>query len=216
MNDQRVLIADDHPVSRRGLRAMLETEPWVAEILEADTEQEAIRAAVTGQADLAVLDIQLLDGGDGITAARQLAKLRPQLRVMILTYSLDEADVERALRTGVAGYLRKDTPPEATIDAIRTVAGGGFVLGPQVGTALLAEFRSGPATRKAPFDQLTEREVVILAGLTEGDSNARIARKLGVSEKTVSNQMGQLFDKIGATGRVHAALLAQNAGIHPA
>jgi DNA-binding NarL/FixJ family response regulator len=214
MESRRVLIVDDHPVVRRGLRAMLESEPWVGEVLEAATAAEAVREAVTGKADLVVMDVALPDG-DGIDAATRLAQARPEARVAILTMSDDAAVVARALRAGVAGYLLKDTPPEAALDAMHTIACGGFVLGPRVGTALLATVRQGPVDLPAPFNRLNERERAILTRLAGGDSNARIARHLGVSEKTVRNQLSTVFTKLGVSDRVQAALLARDAGIAP-
>jgi DNA-binding NarL/FixJ family response regulator len=212
MDSRRVLIVDDHPVVRRGLRAMLESESWVREVREAATVNDAVREAVTGRADLVAMDVTLPDG-DGIDAARRLAQVRPEARILILTMSADDAVVERALRAGVSGYLLKDTPPEVTLDALRTVAGGGFVLGPRVGTALLTAISLGPTELPAPFNRLNDREYAILTRLASGDSNAHIARHLGVSEKTVRNQVSQVFTKLGVTDRVQAALLARDAGI---
>jgi two-component system nitrate/nitrite response regulator NarL len=212
VDNHRVLIVDDHPVVRRGLRAMLESEPWVSEVLEAATVAAALREAVIGRPDLVAMDVALPDG-DGIDAAVRLAQARPEARVLMLTMADDDAVVARALRAGVSGYLLKDTPPETTMDALRTVAGGGFVLGPRVGTAVLAMVRAGPIELPEPFNRLNERERAIMARLAAGDSNARIARYLGVSEKTVRNQVSLVFSKLGVADRVQAALLARDAGI---
>lgn len=210
--DQRVLVVDDHPVVRRGLRTMLEGEPWVAAVVEAATVAEAIRAAVTAKAHVVAMDVALPDG-DGIEATRRIMVAAPQTKILVLTMADDDDTVARALRAGARGYLLKSTPPDTVVDALRTVAGGGVVLGPDVGVALLAGLRRAPAQLPPPFDQLTSREREILARLVAGDSNAQIGRKLGISDKTVRNQLSAVFGKLSVSDRVQAALLARDAGI---
>jgi DNA-binding NarL/FixJ family response regulator len=209
---RRVLIVDDHPVVRRGLRAMLDNEPWVGEVLEAATAADAVRVAVGHPADVIAMDIGLPDG-DGIEATRRIVQARPDVKVLMLTMTDDEDVVAGALRAGARGYLLKDTDPDAVLDALRTVAAGGVVLGPRVGPSLLATLRREPASLPPPFDRLTGREREILARLAAGDSNARIARHLGLSEKTIRNQLSVVFTKLGVADRVQAALLARDAGI---
>ncbi|WP_229068761.1 response regulator transcription factor [Actinoplanes sp. DH11] len=208
----RVLIVDDHPVVRRGLRTMLEDEPWVAEVVEAAGVDEAVRQAVTRQVHVVAMDISLPDG-DGIEATRRILQARAEVAVVILTMAEDQHLVTRALRAGARGYVLKATDPDAVIDALRTVAAGGIVLGPAVGAAMLASLRHDPGRLPAPFDQLTTRERDILTRLAAGDSNARIARRLGLSEKTVRNQLTPIFTKLGVSDRVQAALLARDAGL---
>ena len=212
METLRVLIVDDHPVVRRGLRAMLETEPWVREVREAATVADAIREALTSEVDVIAMDVALPDG-DGIEATRRILLSRPAARVLVLTMSDDEDVVERAIRAGATGYVLKDTPPDTVVDALRTVGAGGVVLGPGIGPALLATRRREPAGLPPPLDRLTPRERAILARLALGDSNARIARHLGVGEKTIRNQLSMIFTKIGVADRLQAALLAQRAGL---
>jgi two-component system nitrate/nitrite response regulator NarL len=212
MDSRRILIVDDHPVVRRGLRAMLESESWVSEVLEAASVTDAIREAVSGDIDLVAMDVTLPDG-DGIDAATRLLRLCPKLRVMMLTMSNEDAVVVRAMRAGASGYLLKDTAPETALDAMRTIAGGGFVLGPGVGVRPIAALRDGPIELPEPFNRLSGRERTILGHLARGESNARIARELGVSETTIRNQLTVVFSKLGAADRVQAALLARDAGI---
>ncbi|GAA4700073.1 response regulator [Phytohabitans rumicis] len=211
---QRVLIVDDHPVVRRGLRAMLEGEPWVRDVVEAATVEEAVKEAVSQQVDVVAMDVALPDG-DGIDATRRIIQLCPRVNVLMVTYYDDEDRVARALRAGARGYVLKDTEPDTVVDALRTVANGGVVLGPRIGPDVLAALQRAPATLRPPFDTLTPREREILAGLVRGDSNPKIARHLNLSEKTVRNQLSIVFTKLGVADRVQAALLARDAGIEP-
>lgn len=208
-----VLVVDDHPVVRRGLRALLEAEAWVGEVVEASTAAEAVRAAVTHPVRVVAMDLALPHRDEGIEATRRILQVRPGVHVLVFTMSEDEELVTRALRAGARGYVLKMTSPDTLIDSLRAVAGGGVVLGPQVGTTLLSSLRRAPAELPAPFDRLTTREREILRRLAAGDSNARIARHLGVTEKTVRNQLTLVFTKIGVADRVQAALLARDAGI---
>jgi DNA-binding NarL/FixJ family response regulator len=212
MNPLPVLVVDDHPVVRRGLRTMLDSEPWVAEVLDAASVAEALQAAATREDLIVAMDITLPDG-DGIEATARLLRLRPGTRVLILTMSDEDDLVARSLRAGARGYVLKDTDPDAVVDALRTVAAGGVVLGPKVGPAVLAAFQRAPVDLPPPFDQLTTRERELLAHLTTGENNARIARHLGLSEKTIRNQVSNVLTKLGVGDRVQAALLARDAGI---
>jgi DNA-binding NarL/FixJ family response regulator len=207
----RVLVVDDHPVVRRGLRTMLDGEPWVCEVLEAATVAEAVRTVVTCQIHVVAMDVSLPDG-DGVEAVGRIMAARPEAKVLMLTMADDEEIVARALRAGASGYLVKETDPDTIVEALHTVAVGGVVLGPRIGPSVLAALRRAPADLPAPFDRLTARERDILARLASGESNARIARHLGVSEKTVRNQLSSVFAKLEVADRVQAALLARDAG----
>ena len=208
----RVLIVDDHPVVRRGLRVMLEGEPWVRDVTEAASVEEAVREAVTCQADVIAMDVVLPDG-DGVDATRRILEACPDAAVLMLTMADDEEIVARALSAGARGFLLKDTDPDMVLDALRTVASGGVVLGPKVGPAVLTALRRAPTVLPPPFDRLTARELEIVNRLAVGDSNAQIARQLNVSEKTIRNQMSAVFNKLNVSDRVQAALLARDAGI---
>ena len=212
MTGRRVLIVDDHPVVRRGLRAMLEIETWVSDVYEAATVVDAVREVTSRDVDVIAMDVGLPDG-DGIEATRRILLSRPDVRVLILTMSEDEQTVTRALRAGATGYVLKDTAPDAVVDALRAVAGGGVVLGPRIGPTMLTSVRRTPADLPPPLDRLTPRERTILARLAQGDSNARIARHLGLGEKTIRNQLSVVFSKLGVVDRVQAALLAHRVGL---
>ena len=209
----RVLIVDDHPVVRRGLRTMLEGESWVVEVTEAASCAEAVAAVAHGQVTVVAMDIALPDG-DGVQATGQILRHRPEVRVLMLTMADEEELVARALRIGARGYLLKDTDPDLVVDALRTVAGGGLVLGPGIGVAGLGSAQpAAVASLPPPFDRLTPRERDILGHLAAGEDNAQIARRFGLSTKTIRNQVSAILGKLGVSDRVQAALLARNAGI---
>lgn len=210
----RVLIVDDHPVVRRGLRTMLEGEPWVEHVAEAASVAEALKEAVSRHVHVVAMDVMLPDG-DGIDATRQIVRSCPDVMVLVLTMADDEDLVARAIDAGARGYLLKDTDPDTVIDSLRTVAGGGVVLGPGIGMTVLNSAQRAPAQLPPPLDQLTPREREILALLATGETNARIARRLGVTEKTVRNQLSGVFSKLEVHDRVQAALLARKLGVTP-
>ena len=210
----RLLVVDDHPIVRRGLRTMLEAEAWVDEVIEAATLAEALKAVTGGRIDVVSLDIALPDG-DGVGAIRRIVRACPDTRVLMLTMTDDDDVVARALRAGANGYVLKDTDPGAVVDALRAVAAGGTVFGPNIGRTLLSDLRPRLARLPAPFDRLSRRERDLLAGLAAGESNVEIARRVGVSEKTVRNQVSLLFAKLGVADRMQAALAARDAGLHP-
>jgi two-component system, NarL family, nitrate/nitrite response regulator NarL len=210
----KVLIVDDHPIVRRGLRALLEGQPWVADIAEAQTAGEAVRIALTFQANVVVMDIRLPDG-NGIDATRRILKANPQARVLVLTMTDDESTVLGALRAGANGYVHKDSPPDMLIDALRTVAGGGVVLGPAIGNKVVDMLSPALTKRRPPLDLLTEREYDILMRLAKGEDNARIARGIGVTEKTIRNQLSLIYTKLRVSDRVQAALLVRDLGLAP-
>jgi DNA-binding NarL/FixJ family response regulator len=211
MGGTRILVVDDHPVVRRGLRTLLDGEAWVEEVLEAATVAEALRAVVTRAVHVVAMDVSLPDG-DGVDAVGRIMAARPDVKVLMLTMSDDAEIVARALRAGARGYLVKETDPDTIVEALHTVAVGGVVLGPRIGPSVLSTLRQAPAELPAPFDRLTARERDILVRLASGESNARIARQLGVSEKTVRNQLSSVFAKLEVADRVQAALLARDAG----
>jgi DNA-binding NarL/FixJ family response regulator len=212
VDNQRILIVDDHPVVRRGLRSMLEAEPWVAEVVEAETVAQAVMEAVTGEVDVVAMDIGLPDG-DGVEATRRILQARPKAKILVVTMVDDEDAVSRALRAGARGYMLKGTDPDTLVDALCTVASGGVVLGPEVGPTLLTTLQGSQAELPPPLNKLTPRERDILSRLAAGDSNPQIARRLGLSDKTVRNQLSVVFTKLGVAGRVQAALLARDAGM---
>lgn len=205
----RVLVVDDHPVVRRGIVALLESLPWTAPPVEAATVADARRLATTERPSLAVVDVGLPDG-DGIDLVAELAVISPGCRALVLTMDGSAQTAQRALAAGAAGYLAKDADPQLVVDAVTTIASGGLVLGFDLAAGALQ--LTGPSTRGPgagePFDGLTPRELDVVRGVAEGLGNPQIARRLGISEKTVRNVLSGVLPKVGAGDRVRLALLA--------
>ncbi|MGQ0848668.1 MAG: response regulator, partial [Actinomycetota bacterium] len=206
----RVLIADDHPVVRRGLRAYLETVPGIEIVGEAGDGREAVRKALAMQPDVLLLDL-LLPEMDGIGVIEELRNHQSQVAILVLTSFTGEEQVVRALRAGAVGYLLKDAEPESVADAIRAVAAGDQVLSP----AAQAVVVSAATGRGAHYrlESLTSREREVLAGLGRGLTNRDLAGELSVSEKTIKTHVSSVLQKLGVARRTQAALLAVEWGL---
>jgi len=206
-----VLVVDDHPVVHRGMSALLAGVDWVGRTLIAESVAEALAEATTSRPDLAVVDVRLPDG-DGIEVVRQLKRLVPGCRALVLTMDAEPATIRRAVDAGAAGYLLKDCEPDLILDALSTLRHGGLVLGAEALTALSGR---DDTRLPAPFDRLTPREVTLAALVGAGLGNHSVATRLGVSEKTVRNQLSTVLVRVGARDRVHLAVLVRELGITP-
>lgn len=201
------LVVDDHPVVRRGLVALLTGESWAGEIREAATVGDALTIIHSASPTFAVVDLKLPDGS-GTSVIKALTSYAPGCRSVVLTMDGDARLVRAALDAGATGYLLKDTPPEDLVAALRTVADGGVVLGEQLGVA-----RTDRGMTGGPFRQLSPREVRIALLVATGATNSQIADRLGISDKTVRNQVSAITTKLDATGRVGIANLARENGL---
>jgi DNA-binding NarL/FixJ family response regulator len=202
----RLLIADDHPVVRDGLRAMLATQPDMELVGEAATGNQAVERARALHPDVVLMDLQMpgLDGPAAIAALREQA---PDVRVLVLTTYGTDADIARAVDAGVTGYLLKDAPREQLFGAIRAAARGESVLSPSVATRVLGRMR-------APAEEaLSPRELEILQAVARGLSNKEIGRRLYVSEATVKTHLLRIFGKLGVDDRTAAVTVALERGI---
>lgn len=204
-----VLVVDDHPVVRGGLVALMSTLDWVARTVEADGVARAVEVAETHRPDLAVVDLGLPDG-DGIDLTRRLRTLAPEVRVLVLTMSSSGDSAREALAAGASGYVLKETAPEVLLGALRTVADGGLVLGPNVGGGDLLGGEATQGAAPAPFDRLSPRELQLVRLVAAGRSNAEIARRMSLADKTVRNQVSSILTRTGAADRVQLALLARD------
>jgi two-component system, NarL family, response regulator LiaR len=213
-NDQpiRVLVCDDHPVVRQGLRTFLDAREDLEVVAEAADGEEAVRKARHLTPDVVLMDLLLPGDLDGIAATARILEERPDARVLVLTSYADDDSVLPAVRAGAVGYLLKDVDPADLEAAIRAAHRGESVLAPRITGAVLAA-----ATRddQGPpgLDQLTAREREVLALLGEGLTNRLIARRLGVAEKTVKTHVSNLLAKLGLADRTQAALLAAREGL---
>jgi DNA-binding NarL/FixJ family response regulator len=212
----RLLIADDQALVRAGFRKILESEPGLAVVAEADDGLAAVGAAARSRPDVVLMDIRM-PRLDGIEATRRIVeRSADRLRVLMLTtYGLDEY-VYEALRAGASGFLLKDVPPEELIAGVKLVAAGEALLDPSVTRAVIEEFvRRSPAPPKPAneLDELTERELEVLKLLARGQSNAEIAQTLVVSDATAKTHVAHVLMKLGVRDRVQAVIYAYESGL---
>ncbi|MFF0752576.1 response regulator [Streptomyces sp. NPDC004267] len=209
----RVLIVDDHPLFREGLKAALESTGSALVVAEATTAAEVPEAVAQHQPDVVVMDLSLPDVS-GIEATRRLTEEHPGLPVLMLTMSDDDASLLAALQAGARGYVVKGAGSDEVLSALRTVAAGGAVIGSDI-AARLSPLLSGSRMRDAEqlFPALTSREVEVLDLIARGHDNRRIARELVLSEKTVRNHITHVFDKLQVTSRAEAVARARDAGL---
>jgi DNA-binding NarL/FixJ family response regulator len=214
----RVMLADDEALIRTGIRLILETADDLEIIAEAGSGSEAVELVRRHQIDVALLDIRM-PKLDGLAAAEEISRLVPRTRVVMLTTFGEDEYVARALRAGAAGFLLKDTPPDGLIQAVRVAAGGEAILSPKITRHLIDRY-VGPEdlrgdTARKRLEVLTERERDVLVLISDGSSNAEIARSLLVSEGTAKAHVSRILTKLGCTNRVQAAILAHDAGLLP-
>ena len=208
----RVLVADDHPVVRQGLVALLESLEEFSVVAVASTGRQAIREAVLHRPDVALLDLQMPDT-DGFTAIRELARVAPGVAVCVLTMHDDDDSVFAAMRAGARGYLLKGAEQEDIARAVRAVARGEALLAPEVAGRVLGRLTDPPGPRPSPFPHLTPRELEVLDLVAAGRPTADIAQALGLSVKTVGNNVSSILAKLGLADRAQAAVVARDAGL---
>jgi two-component system, NarL family, response regulator LiaR len=201
-----VLIADDHPVVRHGLRAFLQLQEDFDIVGEAGDGHEAVAEVQKLRPDVVLLDL-VMPNLDGIDAIRQIRQASPDTKVIVLTTFADDEKVFPAVRAGAAGYLLKDVEPKELVDAIRTVHRGEGLLHPRVASKLMSEF-AGEHERADTFEALTDREKEVLRLIARGMSNREIARELVLSEKTVKTHVSNILAKLRLADRTQAALYA--------
>jgi DNA-binding NarL/FixJ family response regulator len=209
----RVLIADDHPLFREGMRGRLDRVADVAVVGEAASGDEAVELAHKLEPDVILMDIKM-PGLNGIEATREIQQASPQIGVLVLTMFEDDDSVFAAMRAGAKGYLLKDSGGEGVVHAIRAVASGEAVFGPGVAERILGFFSAprAAAPRRA-FPELTEREEEVLSLVAQGKSNQQIARQLFVSLKTVRNHVSNILLKLQVADRAQAVIRARDAGM---
>ena len=213
MDSLRILIADDHPLFRKGMRTLLTATADTEVIGEATTGREVIELAAALQPDVILMDLQM-PGVNGIEATRQILQTSPHIRILVITLFEDDASVFSALRAGARGYVLKDTKEEEMLRAIRSVGSGEAIFSPTIATRLM-DFFSAPQTAvpKEIFPTLTEREREILQWIARGSSNSEIARELALSVKTVNNYVSNIFSKLQVADRAQAIIRARDAGL---
>jgi len=209
----RVLIADDHPLFRAGLRAMLASVPDTELVGEATTGEEAVSLAADFQPDLVVMDVQMPET-DGIEATRKITRYSPHINVLVVTMFEDDGTVFQAMRAGAKGYVLKGANYAETLRAIRAVGHGEAIFSPRVAVRLVDFFSSiHPTTPPQAFPELSEREREILDLIARGHKNPEIAKRLYLSPKTVRNHVSTILHKLQVADRAQAILRAREAGL---
>ncbi len=226
----RILLADDHPIVREGLRAVLETQPDFEVIAEAASGDEALRLALSASPDILLLDLEM-PVMDGVEAIRRLRQQRPNARVIVFTAFDNDERIIHAVQAGANGYLLKGAPRDEIFRAIRVTMEGGSLLQPVIASKLLrhvGQQQSSGASSQSPnhqnhqnhqfhqmlpFEQLTERELEVLNLLAQGMPNKEIASQLVISERTAKFHVSSIMGKLGATNRTEAVSLAAQKGL---
>ncbi|MEJ2352836.1 MAG: response regulator transcription factor [Anaerolineales bacterium] len=212
MKPIRILIADDHPVFRFGMRALLETEADFEVVAEASTGEEAIALTNQLRPDIVLMDITM-PSINGIEATRHILEQNPETGVLIVTM-LDDDSLVPAMRAGARGYLLKGADGEETLRAIRAVAHGEAIFSPSIAERLAELVKSSdPEGVESPFPELTPRELEVLTLISQGMTNAEIAGRLSLSLKTVRNHVSNILNKLQVSDRLQAALRAREAGL---
>ncbi|MEU6021494.1 response regulator [Micromonospora sp. NPDC048871] len=210
----RVLLVDDQPLVRAGLRVLIADVPDMEVVGEAGTGAEAVRLTREVVPDVVLMDLRM-PGTDGIQATRQIIAAGGPTRVLVLTTFDDDEHVHGALRAGASGFLVKDMALEDILAAIRVVAAGDALIAPGVTRRLIAEFVRQPAaaSRSRSLAGITDREREVLALVGRGLSNAEIAEQLVISVATAKAHVARLFSKLGARDRVHLVIAAYETGL---
>ena len=213
MEPIEVLVADDHPMFREGVRSMLRREAGIRLVGEATTGSEAIALTAELQPDVILMDVHMPDV-NGIEATRRILHEHPHMRVLVLTMFEDDDSVFAALRAGARGYLLKGADKAEIVRAINGVASGEAIFGPAIAQRLIAFFAAPKAPVPPPvLPELSDREREILVLITHGLSNQEIADRLVVSLKTVRNHVSNIFSKLQVVDRAQAIIRARDAGL---
>jgi DNA-binding NarL/FixJ family response regulator len=203
----RVLIVDDHPVVRDGLRGMLQGQPDLEVVADVANGHQALAAVARHNPDVVLMDLRMPEL-DGVQATRRLRADHPSVRVLVLTTYDTDTDIVHAIEAGATGYLLKDAPREQVFEAVRAAARGETVLAPAVAAKLMNRMRAAP-----DHDQLTDRELDVLRLVAQGLTNRAIARRLRISEATVKTHLVHIYTKLDVDGRTAAVTTALERGM---
>lgn len=201
-----VLLVDDHPVVRTGLRSVIDAHPEISVVGEAATGEEAVALAEHLRPAVVLCDLRLGAGMDGVATTQELRRLEHPPYVLILTTFDRDAELLGAIEAGAAGYVLKDVPPDSIVDGIRRTARGEMVLSPEMSTRVMRGMRN-------PSARLTDRELDVLRLLATGASNKEIAKSLFVTEATVKSHLVHIFSKLGVDNRARAIRVGQDTGL---
>jgi DNA-binding NarL/FixJ family response regulator len=202
----RIVLVDDHPVVRLGLRGMLDAEPDLTVVGEASSGDQGVAVTLAERPDIVLMDLRM-PGGDGVSATERIRAAVPETRVLVLTTYESDRDILRAIEAGAGGYLLKDASPAELAEAVRAAARGETVLAPSVASTLVRQVRA-----PAP-PALSARETEVLRLVGRGLTNADIGKELFISEATVKTHLLRIFNKLGVTDRTAAVTTAMRHGI---
>lgn len=208
----RVVIVDDHPLFRDGLRGALASMPGIEVVGEAGDGDAAVEVVERLSPDVVLMDLQL-PGRDGVAATRAVRSSRPATAVLVLTMLDGDEAITAALRAGASGYLLKGADRAEIERAVTSVAAGGMVVGAGIAVRVRTWFATGAAAPSVAFPQLTQREQQVLDLVARGLTNSAIARRLMISDKTVRNHVSAVFAKLGVNDRAAAVAAARDAGL---
>ncbi len=208
----RILVADDHPVVRDGVVAMLSTQPDFTVVGEAANGREAVEMALALRPNVVLLDLEMPEL-DGVQALAQMRAACPEVRALVFTAFDTDDRIVGAVRAGAQGYLLKGAPRDELFNAIRVVSAGGSLLQPVVASKLLQRLSAPPVSHPPPGEALTDREQEVLVLLAQGRPNKEIAALLAISERTVKFHVSAILSKLGATNRTEAVTLAVQRGL---
>ncbi len=208
----RLLVVDDHPMYREGLRASLDGRDGIEVVAGVGSAEEALDAAAAVAPEVVIMDVNL-PGMNGVEATRALLERQPGIAVLVLSMLENAQSVAEALTAGARGYLVKGAARDEIVRAVHAVAGGQTILDGDLGAQVLAALATGDRPTGRPFPQLTTREHEVLDLLAAGLANAAIAQRLHVSDKTVRNLVSSVFAKIHARDRSDAIVKARSAGL---
>ena len=214
MTPIRVVVVDDHPLMREGMRALVASLTDIEIVGEAGDGEAACREAQLTHPDVVVMDLHM-PGVNGVEATRSILRVAPATRVLVLTMFEDDESVFAAMRAGASGYLVKGAQQDEIVRAVRSVAAGQAVFGPTVARRIIDFFAGGGRNTSPaePFPELTAREREVLDLIAAGHANAVIARRLVISPKTVSNHISAIFAKLQVADRAEAIVRARQAGL---
>jgi DNA-binding NarL/FixJ family response regulator len=207
----RVIITDDHPVFRQGLHGLLKALD-ITVAAEAESGPEAVKLSAELQPDVVIMDLHM-PGGNGIEATRTITRTSPRIGVLVLTMFRDDDSVFAAMRAGARGYLLKESGAQEIARAVRAVAAGEAIYGPEIARRVLTFFSNMPDLKQTAFPELTDREREVLELIAQGRNNQDIAGALFLSPKTVRNHISNIFMKLHVADRAQAIVLARQAGL---
>ncbi len=208
----RVVIADDHPVFRRGMKALLDGEDGISVVGEAADGVEAVAVVLEAEPDVVVLDLHMPRMG-GVDAAKRMIEAMPEVGVLVLTMHEDDELVFAAMRAGARGYLVKTTDDEEIVRAVQAIGAGEAIFSATIAQRMMGYFTAISSSKAVVFPQLTDRERDVLELMASGKDNASIAHRLSLSQKTVRNRVSAIFTKLQVADRAQAIVAAREAGL---